>query len=205
MNAIESLHLSWVGCTRCGLCHSNKQVFSDGPIASRVVIIGEGPGAVEDRTGKPFMGPAGQYLNQELLKNGIHREEVFLTNAVRSWARDGVKTRQPNQKELDACKPLLLAEIKIIQPRFILVLGAIAAKTLLNYKGSLSSITGKWVTIFGIPTLVTWHPAAILWASSKNPEKYEQYKQEFERDIREISARLASEVTAIIPEKTIIL
>lgn len=205
MDLIDKLHSEWLGCKRCGLCvNGTKQVFSDGKHSARLMAVGESPGRTEWEVGKPFVGPAGQLVTNEFAKHDIHREDIYWTNVVRGYPHEGTKTRQPNNSELEVCKPLILSEINIIKPRFILIMGTIAARSLLNHKGSLSALTGKWVTLAGIPALVTWHPAAILWASSKNQDKYEQYKSEFERDIAEISARLTSEVTAIIPEKTII-
>ena len=199
MQELSELYLSWIDCKKCTLCSGKKQVFSDGDINSRIFVIGEGPARYETALGKPFVGPAGQLLEAEFLKNGIKRNDLFLTNCVRGWPIDSAtgKTRQPSQQEMDTCRPLLLAELDIIKPRFILLAGGTAIKGVFNHKGSVSSIVGKWFKFRNIPTLATFHPAALLHSQTKAPDKYESLKASFERDIKDISNCFHQEIAVV--------
>jgi DNA polymerase len=159
-------------------------VFSDGPETADIMIVGEGPGAKEDALGIPFSGPAGQLLTKALAFAGIGRQDCYWTNAVRCWPQVQGKSRTPKKIELDTCLPLLMEEIRQIKPKVILLVGNTAAKTLLKHEGALGPSVGTWATINGIPTLTTWHPAAILHTSSHDENLSQQYKRDLWRDIK---------------------
>jgi DNA polymerase len=165
-------------------------VFSDGPDTAKIILVGEGPGKTEDQTGVPFSGPAGELLNKILASVNIKRNEVYITNSVRCFPHDVSSPygspRQPHTDELNACRPLLLAEIKFIRPRVIILAGATAVKTLLGAKATISSMAGKWATISGVSTMSIFHPASILHTSSYNTEMCLAYKKSVWNSMKEI-------------------
>lgn len=193
MSKLSEYKQQWVACTKCELCDGgrSKVVFSDGPETAEIMIVGEGPGAKEDASGIPFSGPAGQLLTKALALAGISRQDCYWTNAVRCWPQVNTKSRVPKKSEMDACKPLLMEEIRQIKPKVILLVGGSAAKSLLQHEGALTPIVGAWFKVNGIPTLVTWHPAAILHTSSHDAELSMQYKRDLWRDIKALRDTLA--------------
>lgn len=165
-------------CTACELhCHATQTVFGAGPANARIVIVGEQPGDVEDRLGRPFVGPAGKVLNEVLAAAGIRREEVYLTNVVKHFKytqaaqpnpRDMRGKRRlhkrPNAQEVRACKPWLTAEWELLKdPQVLVCLGSTAATALISPAFKVSQERGKLVASQLCPkTLATWHPSAIL-------------------------------------------
>jgi uracil-DNA glycosylase len=147
-------------CTKCILGESrNKFVFGSGNPDADVLIIGEGPGAEEDKQGLPFVGRAGQLLTDILKAIKFEREEVFIANIVKCRPP---ANRQPAPAEMDACIPYLKKQIELIKPKVILCLGLTAAQGLLKRKDSLSNLRGKVFDYNGVKTMVTFHPAALL-------------------------------------------
>ena len=138
-------------------------VFADGNKNSQVMIIGEAPGKTEDKLKKPFVGRAGKLLDELLNRIHLDRTKVYITNVV-NYRPD--KNRKPNLKEINEFKKLLFKHIEIIKPKCLLLLGATAATAVLNYKGPLSKVRGKWKNIKIINSyfdiLTTFHPAFIL-------------------------------------------
>jgi len=127
------------------------------------MLIGEAPGAEEDKKGEPFVGRAGQLLNKILKSINFQREEVFIANILKCRPPGN---RDPLAEEVVQCEPYLHQQIKLIQPKIILSLGRISGQTLLQTKGSLTSLRGKLHNYQGIPMIVTFHPAALL----RNPQ-----------------------------------
>jgi uracil-DNA glycosylase family 4 len=147
-------------CTKCGLCQGRKQaVPGEGAADARLVVVGEGPGATEDETGRPFVGRAGELLTDILAAISLPRESVFICNIVKCRPPSN---RTPQQDEIDACVPYLYRQLALLKPAVILAMGATAAGTLLNSRQSLGSLRGAVHEFRGTPLIVTYHPAALL-------------------------------------------
>ncbi len=147
-------------CTKCPLSHNRRHaVPGEGPSDARLAVVGEGPGATEDETGRPFVGRAGELLTDILAAIGLPRETVFICNVVKCRPPSN---RKPQQDEIDACVPYLYRQLEIIKPSVILAMGGTAAETLLGTRQSLGSLRNRVHEFRGIPLLVTYHPAALL-------------------------------------------
>ncbi len=147
-------------CTKCVLCEHRKQaVPGEGPMNAKLVVVGEGPGATEDDTGRPFVGRAGELLTDILKAIRLPRETVFICNIVKCRPPNN---RKPLQEEIDACVPYLYRQLEIIKPAVILAMGGTAAETLLGTKQSLGSLRNRVHEFRGTPLIVTYHPAALL-------------------------------------------
>ena len=147
-------------CRRCPLHEERRQVvFGEGSADARLVCVGEAPGAREDETGRPFVGPAGQLLDRLLLSVGFHREDVYICNVLKSRPPDN---RDPEPGEIEACSPFLLRQLDLLEPRVIVAFGAFAARTLTGTTGSLGSLRGRTHVFEGYPLVATYHPAALL-------------------------------------------
>jgi uracil-DNA glycosylase len=162
----ELLDMS-AGCQRCRLRDTCCQVvFGDGNIDADVLFIGEGPGKDEDEQGIPFVGRAGQLLNKILEAAQFNRTEVFITNVVKCRPPGN---RLPNPDEVKECRNYLEAQIRIINPKIVVCLGALACQTVIDSKAKISQTRGRWFTRNGIMIMATYHPAALL--------RNEQYKR----------------------------
>jgi DNA polymerase len=147
-------------CSQCVLCRERTNaVPGEGPADARLVVVGEGPGATEDATGRPFVGRAGQLLTEILAAIELPREQVFICNVVKCRPPDN---RKPQQDEIDACVPYLYRQLDLIRPKVILAVGNTAAETLLQTRQSLGSLRGRVHQFRGVPLVVTYHPAALL-------------------------------------------
>jgi len=147
-------------CTKCRLCEGRRHtVPGEGADAARLVVVGEGPGRVEDETGRPFVGPAGELLTKILAAIELPRERVFICNVVKCRPPEN---RVPQYDEIAACLPYLLRQIELVKPAVILAMGGTAAQTLLNTKQSLGALRNQIHRLRGIPVIVTYHPAALL-------------------------------------------
>jgi uracil-DNA glycosylase family 4 len=149
------------GCTRCPLHSSRTQgVFGVGNRKARWMIVGEAPGADEDRQGEPFVGRAGQLLNSMLRAIGLQREEVFIANILKSRPPNN---RDPKPEEVQACIPYLFRQIELVDPTLILCVGRIAAQTLLDTTVTIGKLRGQVHRLAsGRPMIVTYHPAYLL-------------------------------------------
>lgn len=148
-------------CTRCDL-HSGRtqSVFGVGNRTARWMVIGEAPGADEDRQGEPFVGRAGQLLNSMLKAVGLAREQVFIANILKSRPPNN---RDPRTEEVSACIPYLYRQIELVNPTLILCVGRIAAQTLLAVDTPIGKLRGRLHTLAsGRPMIVTYHPAYLL-------------------------------------------
>jgi len=147
-------------CTACKLHEGrNKFVFGSGNPNADVMVVGEGPGAEEDKQGLPFVGRAGQLLTDLLRAINFEREEVYIGNVIKCRPPGN---RTPLPDEMNTCLPYLKKQIELIQPKLILCLGLTAAKALLKKRESLSKIRGQVYEFEGIAVMVTYHPAALL-------------------------------------------
>ncbi|MGC3980272.1 MAG: uracil-DNA glycosylase [Steroidobacteraceae bacterium] len=148
------------GCTRCPLHASRTQgVFGVGNRQAEWMIVGEAPGADEDRQGEPFVGRAGQLLNSMLQAMGFPREQVFIANVLKSRPPGN---RDPKPEEVAACIPYLARQIELVNPRIILCVGRIAAQNLLNTETPIGKLRGQVHRLGTRPVVVTYHPAYLL-------------------------------------------
>ncbi len=144
----------------CDLCpQRTNAVPGEGNPRAKMVLVGEGPGATEDQTGRPFVGQAGHLLDSILEAIGIPRADVFITNIVKCRPP---QNRKPLPDEMTACIPYLHRQLELIRPKVILALGGTAAEGLLGSKKSLGELRNKVHTYNGVPLVVTYHPAALL-------------------------------------------
>jgi DNA polymerase len=144
----------------CDLCpRRTNAVPGEGNPKAKLVLVGEGPGATEDQTGRPFVGQAGQLLDSILEAIGIRRADVFITNIVKCRPP---QNRKPLPDEMAACIPYLHRQLELIRPKVILALGGTAAEGLLGTKKSLGELRNRVHTYNGVPLVVTYHPAALL-------------------------------------------
>jgi uracil-DNA glycosylase len=148
-------------CTRCPLAYAGRRtiVFGDGDANARLMFVGEGPGADEDTSGVPFVGKAGQLLNNMIQAMGLKREEVYIANIVKCRPP---ANRVPEPVEANTCDQFLLQQIDVVRPQVVVALGSTAAMYLLGVKQSLSALRGRWHSCRGAKLAVTYHPAFLL-------------------------------------------
>src|SRR5215472_24997 len=147
-------------CTRCRLHQGRKNiVFGVGNGNADIMFVGEGPGADEDEQGEPFVGRAGQLLNNMIAAMGLARSDVYIANVVKCRPPGN---RTPEKEECDTCSPFLMRQIEVIRPRVIVALGAVAAKNLLAVNESMANLRGHWYDFKNSHLLVTYHPAYLL-------------------------------------------
>jgi len=174
-------------CTRCPLAYAGRHtiVFGDGDANARLMFVGEGPGADEDASGVPFVGKAGQLLNNMITAMGLKREQVYIANIVKCRPP---ANRVPEPAEASTCEQFLLRQMDVIQPQVVVALGATAATYLLGVKQSLSSLRGKWHRCRGAKLAVTYHPAFLL----RDPRQ----KGEAWKDLQMVMAELGLKAPA---------
>jgi uracil-DNA glycosylase family protein len=165
---LDEVRRAAAGCTACPLHELGTQtVFGEGPPTADLMLVGEQPGDVEDREGRPFVGPAGHVLDRALAEAGVARERAYLTNAVKhfKWTPRGPRRihATPNEREMRACAPWLRAEIELVGPSLVVCLGATAAKALLGRDFRLTRHRGEIFEVAsGPPITATLHPSAVL-------------------------------------------
>jgi len=162
VNNLPDLQAQVAVCQACELATCrNQTVFGSGDAHARLMIIGEAPGAEEDRQGLPFVGAAGQLLSEMLYAIGLQREQVYIANMLKCRPPDN---RDPKKGEIQACEHFLRRQIELIQPKLILVLGRIAAQNLLQRTDSLANLRGKSYCYAetSVPLMVSYHPAYLL-------------------------------------------
>ena len=161
----EELEISCKNCNKCKLCNTrNNVVIGDGDKNARIMFIGEGPGADEDAQGVPFVGRAGKLMNMAFAGLGIKREEVYIANVVKCRPPSN---RNPEKDEEDSCKEFLDSQIKLVNPKIIVLLGSVALKNILGEEYSITKARGKWIEKDEIMYMPTFHPAALLRDESK--------------------------------------
>jgi len=166
-------------CRRCELCGSRTQpVFGVGDRQARLMVIGEAPGAEEDRQGEPFVGRAGRLLNAMLRAAGLDRGQVFIANILKCRPP---RNRDPQPAEVAQCLPYLLRQIELVSPTLILCVGRIAAQNLLGTDAPLGRLRGSPHRLpSGVPVLVTYHPAYLLRSPGEKRKAWEDLKRVME-------------------------
>jgi uracil-DNA glycosylase family 4 len=174
-------------CTRCPLAYAGRRniVFGDGDPSARLMFVGEGPGADEDATGVPFVGKAGQLLNNMIGAMGLKREEVYIANIVKCRPP---ANRVPEPVEANTCAQFLVKQVDVVQPEVIVALGATAATYVLGVKQSLASLRGTWHSCRGAKVAVTYHPAFLL----RDPRQ----KGEAWKDLQRVMAEMGLKAPA---------
>jgi DNA polymerase len=182
--ALEAIRAEIGDCTRCPL-HSgrNKLVFADGNPAARLMFIGEGPGADEDEQGIPFVGKAGQLLNNMIHAMGLKREEVYIANVVKCRPPGN---RAPEPDEANTCTPFLFRQIIAVRPELIVALGATAATYLLGHKQPLAGLRGRLHSWRGTKLVITYHPAYLL----RDPRQKKEAWIDLQFAMRELGLKL---------------
>jgi len=182
------------GCRACDLYKTATQtVFGEGAEHARVMFVGEQPGDREDREGKPFVGPAGGVLDEALEAAGIDRGQIYITNAVKhfKWKPQGKRRlhQKPNAAEINACRPWLDAELAVVRPELLVLLGATAAQALLGRDFRVTLQRGQFIERPGLPVIMaTVHPSSILRAPDDESRQLEM--RAFIEDLRRVAQRL---------------
>jgi DNA polymerase len=161
-------------CRLCGLCETRTQtVFGVGDRQARLMVIGEAPGAEEDRQGEPFVGRAGLLLNAMMRAAGFERGEYFLTNVLKCRPPHN---RDPSDEEVERCLPYLRRQIELVAPCAILCVGRISAQRLLGTDAPLGRLRGRVHDFDGVPVVVTYHPAYLLRAPGEKRKSWDDLK-----------------------------
>jgi uracil-DNA glycosylase len=200
--SIPQLRLAARGCKACDLWKNATQtVFGEGPSNATIMLVGEQPGDHEDLAGHPFVGPAGKILNAALREAGIDREQVYVTNVVKhfKWApAERGKRRihkKPRYSEIQACRPWLAAELRVVKPQVLVCLGATAAQSLLGREFSVSRQRGRLIPSELAPYVVaTVHPSSILRAPD-DASRQSQMRQ-FVHDLTRIASLVVKRKSA---------
>ena len=191
---LPALREAAAGCKGCHLWQVGTQtVFGDGAQKAEVMFVGEQPGDQEDRAGKPFVGPAGRLLDEALVEAGIDRSKTYVTNAVKhfKWQARGKRRihQKPNWTEMTACRPWLEAELKVVKPRVLVLLGATAAQSLLGRQFRVTQSRGQLLeSDLAEAVTATVHPSSILRGE---PEEREANFAAFVDDLRVVAGLLA--------------
>ncbi len=161
----EELEESIKDCNKCKLCKTRQNiVFGTGNKHAKLMFIGEGPGADEDRLGEPFVGRAGKLMNLAFETLGINRNDVYIANVVKCRPP---ANRNPEEDEATACLNYLRNQVILVQPEIIVLLGSVALKNILGQEYGITASRGKWIEKKGIKYMPTWHPAALLRDETK--------------------------------------
>jgi uracil-DNA glycosylase family 4 len=187
---LQALAQRIAGCTRCEILAGSRTntVFGEGPLDPDIMFVSEAPGGDEDRTGTPFIGAAGQVLNDLLAYAGIRRDEVYITNVLKCRPPNN---RQPQPGELTNCREYLDRQIELVRPKFICTLGGCASQNLLNSAQTIGRLRGKFHDFRGIPVLCTYHPAFLL--PGRGPEK----RRDVQEDLKLLLRRLGRPVPRV--------
>jgi DNA polymerase len=171
-------------CTRCALHKGrNKLVFADGDPNARLMFVGEGPGADEDAQGLPFVGRAGQLLNNMIVAMGLERAQVYICNVVKCRPPGN---RTPEPEEANTCSPFLFQQIDVVRPQVIVALGATAATYLLGQRQPLAGLRGRVHAFRGMQLIVTYHPAYLL----RDPRQKKEAWADLQIAMKELGLKL---------------
>ena len=184
--AWDELKQRVAACRKCGLCETrNNTVFGEGPINSRVIIIGEAPGEEEDNTGRSFVGKAGQLLTA-ILENGggIKRDSLYITNTIKCRPPDN---RNPAQEECAACSEFLEAQLLLLHPDIIVTMGNVPTQWLLKTKQGITKMRGQWIEWRGVKVFPMFHPSYLLRDQSthEGSPKYKTWQ-----DVKALKAKI---------------
>ena len=177
-----------------------RMVFAVGNPDSPLILVGEAPGAEEEKQGEPFVGPAGQLLDKMLLAMGLDRGCVYISNLCKfrpamSGGAQGTGNRAPTAAEMAACVEFIREEIAIIRPRVIVALGATASEGLLGRKVAITRERGQWQTFEGIPLMLTLHPSYLLRAAQEGPVRGNAEKRKAWEDLLAVMGRLGMPIS----------
>ncbi len=182
----DALYEECIHCQKCGLAETRTNVvFGEGARDAEVMFIGEGPGEQEDRTGRPFVGRAGQLLDDMLAMIDLKREKVFIGNMVKCRPP---QNRDPLNIEQEACIGYLRNQVALLKPKIIVCLGRIAAMKLIKEDFKITREHGQWLEKAGVWMMAMYHPAALLRDPRKRPESFEDLKS-LQAKIREVCVR----------------
>jgi DNA polymerase len=184
-----------VSCRACELCETRTQtVFGVGDRQAQLMVIGEAPGADEDRQGEPFVGRAGQLLTLMLLAIGLKREQVFIANVLKCRPPGN---RDPRPEEALRCEPFLMRQIALIRPQVLLSVGRISAQKLLKTDAPIGGLRGRWFAFGpdGTPLTVTYHPAYLL----RSPDQ----KAKAWQDLLQVARRLRRPLESAPPRRPV--
>ena len=171
----DDLKKSIAECKKCRLCTNRTNiVLGEGNINAKIMFIGEGPGADEDKQGVPFVGKAGQLRSNAFQALGINREEIYIANIVKCIPPSN---RVPEEDEAQACLNYLRNQVVLIKPEIIVLLGSTALKNILGKEYGITAVRGKWMEKNGIKYMPTWHPAALLRDENKKIEFWQDLKE----------------------------
>src|SRR5436309_4345597 len=183
-------------CTKCAhLARSRTQtVFGVGNPDAELMFIGEAPGVDEDTQGEPFVGRAGQLLTRIIQTMGLGREEVYIANILKcrpDTPSGSFGNRPPTPLEMQTCRPYLVEQIDIIEPKVLVALGAVAVEGLLGRRGTMRELRGRWHSYNGTPLMITYHPAYLLRNQSPSEKRkvWEDMMQVLERLEKPISEK----------------
>ena len=183
-------------CTKCAhlACSRTQTVFGVGNPDAEVMFIGEAPGLDEDKQGEPFVGRAGQLLTKILSAMNFAREDVYIANILKcrpDMPPGSSGNRAPTAIEMENCRPYLVEQIEIIQPKVLVALGAVAVEGLLGMRAAMRELRGRWHAYNGTPLMITYHPAYLLrnQAPSEKRKVWEDMLQVLERLERPITDR----------------
>ena len=172
--SLEAIREDIGDCRRCRLHEHRKTiVFGEGNPQAKLVFVGEGPGAEEDLSGRPFVGRAGQLLDKIIVAIGLKREDVYIANIVKCRPPGN---RTPERDEVDTCEPFLLRQLAFIRPEVIVALGSPAFQCLLRTREPITRARGQWREWNGIKVMPTFHPAFLLRSPDKKREVWEDMK-----------------------------
>lgn len=187
MRTIDEAALEASTCTRCRLSQGRTQVvYGVGDPSADLMFIGEGPGFHEDKQGEPFVGPAGQLLNQVLGEIGLQRERVYINNVVMCRPPGN---RDPLPDEIEACRPWLDERIELIDPSVVVTLGNWATRFVLGPRVSISRVRGQRFPWNGRTVIPTFHPAAILHGGGQASKQMEALRSDFQEVSRALAER----------------
>lgn len=174
MDSWEKLRTECAGCRGCSLCETRLNlVFGDGCKTAEVMLIGEGPGEQEDKSGVPFVGPAGKLLDNMLEMIDLDRSKVYIANIVKCRPPEN---RDPLGVEQDACIGYLRRQVALLRPKIIVCLGRIAAMRIIKPDFKITREHGQWFEKSGIQMMAVYHPAALLRDPRRRPETFEDFK-----------------------------
>jgi len=180
----ELLRQAVLRCERCGLCGTRRNVVvGEGSLTSRIMFVGEGPGEVEDETGRPFVGPAGQLLTRILEAAGFKREDVYITNIVKCRPPGN---RVPQIEEVITCQNWLEAQLSLLRPKIIVTLGNTPLKWFLHVTGGITKVRGRWFDWRGAALMPMFHPSYLLRNESRAQDSPKALTW---RDIQQVYAR----------------
>jgi uracil-DNA glycosylase len=173
--SLEAIMMDIGDCTRCRLHEQRRTiVFGEGDPQAELVFVGEGPGAEEDATGRPFVGRAGQLLDKIIVAIGLKREEVYIANIVKCRPPGN---RTPELDEIATCEPFLLRQLAFIRPKVIVALGSPSFQCLLRTREPITKARGQWREWNGMKVMPTFHPAFLLRSPDKKREVWEDMKK----------------------------